>query len=318
MNGWGEVDSLSYQTDGIYQTKITLAAGTYGFKIASGDWSTINLGAPDSGGEVLEDESFSLLPGSNDNLSITIAVDGTYIFTLDASDISAPTLLVENEEPFVGTAVFIRGDMNGWSEDNPLVYVGNGKYQVTISMTASTPNFKIASADWSTINMGAPADDMEIFEGEMQLLLSGSNDNFNMVFAEDGDYTFVFDASNLAEPTLSIYAAEMFGETSVYIRGDMNGWGEVDLLNYDGASSYSVEINLAAGDYGFKVASGDWSTVNLGAPADTNVVTLDSPLLLVQDSQDNLSVSIAEDGDYIVTVAGPNPNTPTITMSKKP
>jgi pullulanase len=110
----------------------------------------------------------------------------------------------------------------------------------------------------------------------------------------------------------------MFGETSVYIRGDMNGWGEVDLLNYDGASSYSVEINLAAGDYGFKVASGDWSTVNLGAPADTNVVTLDSPLLLVQDSQDNLSVSIAEDGDYIVTVAGPNPNTPTITMSKKP
>ncbi len=318
MNGWGEVDSLSYQTDGIYQTKITLAAGTYGFKIASGDWSTINLGAPGSGGEVLEDESFSLLPGSNDNLSITIAVDGTYFFTLDASDTSAPTLLVENEEPFVGTAVFIRGDMNGWSEDNPLVYVGNGKYQATISMTASTPNFKIASADWSTINMGAPADDMEIFEGEMQLLLSGSNDNFNMVFAEDGDYTFVFDASNLAEPTLSIYAAEMFGETSVYIRGDMNGWGEVDLLNYDGASSYSVEINLAAGDYGFKVASGDWSTVNLGAPTDTNMVTLDSPLVLVQDSQDNLSLTITEAGDYIITVAGPNPNTPTITVSKKP
>ncbi len=318
MNGWGEVDGLTYQTDGIYQTKITLAAGTYGFKIASGDWSTINLGAPGSGGEVVEDESFSLLPGSNDNLSITIAVDGTYIFTLDASDSNAPTLLVENEEPFVGTPVFIRGDMNGWSEDNPLTYVGGGKYQVTISMTASTPNFKIASADWSTVNMGAPADDMEITEGENQLLLSGSNDNFNMTFTEDGDYTFVFDASNLAEPTLSIFSAEMFGATPVYIRGDMNGWGEVDLLNYDGASSYSVEINLSAGDYGFKVASADWSTVNLGAPADTNVVTLDSPLLLVQDSQDNLSITITEDGDYIVTVAGPNPQTPTISISKKP
>ena len=318
MNGWGEVDGLIYQADGIYQTKITLAAGSYGFKIASGDWSTINLGAPSSGVEVVEDESFSLLPGSNDNLSITIAVDGTYIFTLDSSDINAPTLLVENEEPFVGTPMFIRGDMNDWSEDNRLIYVGGGKYQVTISMTASTPNFKIASADWSTIDMGAPADDMEIFEGEVQLLLSGSIDNFSMVFAEDGDYTFVFYASNLAEPTLSIYAAEMFGATPVFIRGDMNDWGEVDLLNYDGASSYSVEINLTAGDYGFKVASGDWSTVNLGAPADTNVVTLDSPLVLVQDSQDNLSVTITEAGDYIVTVAGPNPLTPTINISKKP
>ena len=69
---------------------------------------------------------------------------------------------------------------------------------------------------------------------------------------------------------------------------------------------------------GFKVASGDWSTVNLGAPTDTNMVTLDSPLVLVQDSQDNLSLTITEAGDYIITVAGPNPNTPTITVSKKP
>jgi len=317
MNGWGEIDGLVYQANGIYQAKITLAAGSYGFKIASGDWSTINLGATGSGGEVLEDQNFSLLSGSNDNLSITIAVDGTYFFTLDASDTNAPTLLVENEEPFVGTPVFIRGDMNGWSEDNPLVYIGNGKYQATITISASTPSFKIASADWSTVNMGAPADDMEITEGENQLLLSGSSDNFSMNFAVDGDYTFVFDASNLAEATLSIYSAEMFGVTPVFIRGDMNGWGEVDLLNYDGASSYSVEINLTAGDYGFKVASGDWSTINLGAPADTTVVTLDSPLLLVQDSQDNLSVTIVDDGVYIVTVAGPNPTIPTINISKK-
>jgi pullulanase len=317
MNGWGEVDDLTYQADGIYQTKITLAAGTYGFKVASGDWSTINLDAPSTGGEVIEGTNFSLLPGSNDNLSITIAVDGTYFFTLDASNIVTPTLLVENEEPYVGTPVFIRGDMNGWSEDNQLTYVGDGKYQTTITINASTPSFKIASADWSTINMGAPADDTEVFEGERQLLLSASNDNFTMVFAEDGDYTFVFDASNLDEPTLSIYSAEMFGNTTVFIRGDMNGWGEVDNLSYDGASSYSVEINLAAGDYGFKVASGDWSTFNLGAPAETNIVTIDSPLTLVQDSQDNLSLSIAEAGDYIFTVAGPNPQIPTITVSKK-
>ena len=98
----------------------------------------------------------------------------------------------------------------------------------------------------------------------------------------------------------------------------MNSWGEVDQLSYAGASSYSVEVNLTAGDYGFKIASGDWSTFNLGAPADTNVVTLDSPLTLVQGSNDNLSVTIVDDGVYIVTVTGPDPTEPTVNISKKP
>jgi pullulanase len=319
MNSWSADDAFTYMGDGVYQAKVTLAAGSYGFKVADFDWSSsINLGAPSSGGEVLEDQNFNLLPGSNDNLSITIAVDGTYIFTLDAANIEAPTLLVKNEEPFVGTAVFIRGDMNGWSEDNPQNNKGNGKYQATITISASTPSFKIASADWSTVNMGAPADDMEITEGEVQLLLSGSGDNFSMNFATDGEYTFIFDASDLAEATLTIYSAEMFGATPVFIRGDMNSWGEVDQLSYAGAGSYSVEVNLTAGDYGFKIASADWSTFNLGAPADTNVVSLDSPLTLVQGSNDNLSVTIVDDGVYIVTVTGPDPTEPTVNISKKP
>jgi pullulanase len=157
---------------------------------------------------------------------------------------------------------------------------------------------------------------MEITEGENQLLLSGSSDNFSMNFAEDGDYTFVFDASDLAEATLSIYSAEMFGATPVYLRGSMNGWGAVDLLSYAGASSYSVEVNLTAGDYEFKVADSDWTTFNLGAPADTNVVTLDSPLILLQGGG-NLSVTIVDDGIYIVTVTGPDPTAPTVNISKK-
>lgn len=317
MNGWGETDSLVYKGDGIYQATITLNADSYGFKIASSDWSTVNLGAPGTGGLVTEGETFTLLPGSNDNLSINIAIDGTYIFELDASNLDAPTLTVTNEEPFVGTAVFVRGDMNGWSEDNPFTYIGGGKYQTTISISASTPSFKIASADWSTVNMGAPADDMEIIEGEQQLLLSGSNDNFSMVFTEDGDYTFVFDASNLAEPTLSIYAAEMYAGTPVFVKGSMNGWGAVDELSYLGNSTYSVEIDLNAEAYEFKVADADWSNINMGA-GENNIVTVGSATELLQGSQTNLSLTIAEAGTYIFTVTGPNPQTPTITLTKKP
>jgi len=317
MNGWGEVDAFEYKGDGVYQATIELAAQDYQFKVASGDWATVNLGAPGTGNLVEEGVDFTLLPGSNDNLNISIGLAATYVFTLDASDTSAPVLRVRNEEPFVGTTVYIRGGMNGWGETNPLTYIGGGKYSATFSVEAGTHDFKVASGDWATVNMGAPADDREVLLGEEQLLVSGSNDNLYMAFADTGDYTFIFDASDLNEPTLTVYSAKMFGDTTVYIRGGMNGWGEVDALAYQGDGIYSVEIAVDAGSHEFKVASGDWSTFNLGAdPADKQVI-LDQPYTLTQGSNDNLQLTVEESATYVFTVVGPNPDSPTVTVSKK-
>lgn len=292
-----------------------MAAGSYEFKVASADWSTINNGAPADDIEVIEGEDKVLVPGSNDNLSLTITTDATYIFSLDASDTNAPILNVRNEEPFVGTTVYIRGGMNGWGEESPLNYLGEGKYSATIAVEEGSHEFKVASADWATVNMGAPADDKEVFIGEEQLLVPGSNDNLMMTFASTGDYTFILDASNTDEPVLTVYSAEMFGATTVFIRGAMNGWGEVDALTYQGNSQYSVDIAIDAGSYEFKVASADWATFNLGASEDNNV-GLDSPYLLTQGSNDNLLITIEESATYQFSVQGPNPESPTVTVSK--
>ena len=316
MNGWGEVDSFIYLGEGVYQTSIKLTANDYEFKVASGDWSTANFGAPNTGNIVEEGVDFTLTSGG-DNLALSISADSTYIFTLDASNIDAPILTVKNEEPFVGTTVYIRGDMNGWNESNPFTYIGGGKYSATFIVEADTYSFKVASADWSTVNMGAPANDTEVLITEEQLLLPSSNDNLTITFSDTQEYTFTFDASNLDAPTLSVYKSEMFGDTSVYIRGDMNGWGEVDTLTYQGNASYSVEIELAAASYGFKVASADWSTFNLGAGSDGGVVNLDQSLTLSAGSNDNLSFSVDEVATYVFTVTGPNPNAPTVTVTKK-
>ena len=207
--------------------------------------------------------------------------------------------------------------MNGWGETNPLTYIGAGQYTATFSVEANTYNFKVASADWSTVNMGAPSNDTEVLIGEAQLLLANSYDNLSITFSETQEYTFTFDASDLNAPTLSVHKSQMFAETPVYIRGDMNGWGEVDSVTYQGNASYSVEIELAAASYGFKVASGDWSTFNLGAGPDGGVVNIDQPLSLLQGSNDNLSFVAPEAASYIFTVTGPNPNNPTVTVSKK-
>ena len=165
--------------------------------------------------------------------------------------------------------------------------------------------------------MGAPANDTEVLLAEQQALLSGSNDNLTITIPTSHEYTFTFDASDLDAPTLSVHKSQMFEDSTVYIRGDMNGWGEVDILTYQGNASYSVEIALTAASYGFKVASADWSTFNIGAGDSGGVVNLDQPLTLLRDSNDNLSFVADEDATYVFTVTGPNPGAPTVTVSKK-
>jgi len=318
MNSWGTTDAMNYAGQGVYQAKIHLVAGSYSFKLATDDWSSVNLGAPADDKIVLEGEQQPVLPNSNDNFSITISTEATYIFALDASNTSAPILTVRNEEPFVGTTVFIRGGMNAWGETNPFSYIGNGQYSATFTVAAGRYDFKVASSDWATVNMGAPSGDSEVLLGEQQLLLAGSQTNLSMNFADSGEYTFIFDASNLNEPTLSVYSAQMFGATTVFIRGDMNSWGEVDTLTYQGNASYSVDVALEAKSYAFKVASSDWSTVNLGANVTDNNVAVGQTYQLLQGSNDNLNLTVSEAGTYTFTVTGPNPNSATITVVKKP
>ncbi|TKB46386.1 alpha-1,6-glucosidase domain-containing protein [Thalassotalea mangrovi] len=315
MNGWGETDAMTYQGNGVYSVDIDLAAGEYNFKVASGDWSTVNLGAP-NGDSVMLNTDLVLVPGSNDNLKITITEETRYTFSIDATNTSAPILSVTYEEPFYGTTVFLRGDMNGWGETTPFTYIGDGKYALTTTIEAGDKYFKVASADWATVNMGAPFDDTEVFEREEQLLVPGSNDNLHMVFA-DGEYTFIFDASNQQEPILSVYSAKMFGETTVYVKGSMNGWSENDAMTYIGNSTYTLTLSLDAQSYEFKVASQDWSTVNLGATSgDDADVFLSTPEALVQDSQTNFKIDISEAGDYLFTVTGPDPLNSTLTVTK--
>ncbi|WP_171022315.1 alpha-1,6-glucosidase domain-containing protein [Thalassotalea litorea] len=315
MNGWQNDDAMTYVGDGVYELDISLTAGDYYFKVADADWAAVNLGAPSTDPVVIGDDKV-LLPYSNDNLLISLTDDTTYTFRLDASNPDAPVLTVEFEEPYYGTAVFLRGDMNGWSEDNQFTYIGNDMYSLTTTIEAGDKYFKVASADWSSVNMGAPADDTEVFEGESQQLVSGSNDNMHMVFA-DGEYTFIFDVSNQQEPKLRVYSAKMFGDTTVYVKGGMNGWSEDDAMTYVGNSTYTLTLSLDAQSYEFKVASQDWATVNLGATSgDDADVFLDSAEALVQDSQDNFKIDITEAGEYLFTVTGPDPLNSTLTVSK--
>lgn len=116
----------------------------------------------------------------------------------------APVLTVENEEPYAGTEVYLRGGFNGWGTDTPLIYQGSRQYQVAMSLTAGSYEFKVASEDWATVNLGAisGADaDKQVMVGATTYL-AATNDNLVLTIEEDGDYVFVLDATDKAEPVL--------------------------------------------------------------------------------------------------------------------
>ncbi|MEO2281999.1 alpha-1,6-glucosidase domain-containing protein [Pseudoalteromonas pernae] len=313
LNGWGIANAFEYVGNGEYQIAIALTAGSYEFKVASEDWSTVDFGALSADvAEVIEGEA-EQLTRSGANLTFTAAIDATYVFSFDATDTDNPVLTVYNEEPFVGTPVYLRGSLNDWSTNDELSYQGKGVYAVTKQLTAGSYEFKVASSDWNTVDYGSGESSNAVTIGT-EKLLAVKGGNMSIDIPADGQYQFVFDASNLDDPLMTVFDAQMFGQTQVYLRGSVNGWGTDNPLIYDGDAMYSTTMTLEAGDYEFKVASEDWSTVDFGGSGDAPVAVLGeaTPLEAVGA---NIALSIANAGDYRFTVKGPDLSKLTVTVS---
>lgn len=309
MNDWGTTNALSYSGNGDYQLSLSLDAGTtYEFKVASEDWSAVNFG----GDTTVELNSPNTLTRGGANLFFTPSESGAYLFEFNATDAEAPVLTVRTEEPYSGTTVFLRGSMNGWGEVDAFNYIGVGKYEISVALTAGDYEFKVASADWSTVNFGA--DNPLVVGSTASLVNNGAN--ITLSIPADGNYIFVFDAENTENTSISVFEAGMYGETAVYVRGTMNGWGVDDALNFDGSHIYTAILSLVPGNYEFKVASEDWSTVDFGAGQAGNQLQLGSPLELAPVGGD-IGITITEAGDYQFELRGPDIGAPVMTVRKQ-
>ncbi|MEL7382079.1 MAG: pullulanase-type alpha-1,6-glucosidase [Pseudomonadota bacterium] len=108
--------------------------------------------------------------------------------------------------PFGSTQVYLRGSMNGWSTDNELSYQGEGIYQFNGYLTPGEYQFKIASSDWSSINLGFA----ELAQANQSVSLSDAgNGNIKLAVTEQGLYNFVFDASNQASLSVAVINSQV-------------------------------------------------------------------------------------------------------------
>lgn len=314
MNGWSTDNQLTYQGDGIYRTNIDLTAGTtYGFKLASEDWSTVDFGASD--GVVLENTA-KVLSRAAGNLSFTPSATSNYFFEINANDPEAPELTIRNADIYAGTAIYIRGGINGWGIDSELVHTGGGIYKVIVDVGANTgvQEFKIASEDWSTVDLSHGDGEQLVLEDTPKLIGSGAGStNMTMDFAVSGEYTFLLDTSNPSQTYLTVHQTKMYGDQLIYLKGSFNGWSNDNELVYQGDSRYQVDMVLTAGDYEFKFANADWSDINYGAAADDQTISLSTAKQLYFNTA-NIMLTVPADGTYRFMVDGPNDSEPTMTI----
>jgi pullulanase len=154
------------------------------------------------------------------------------------------------------------------------------------------------------VDFGSAEADASLTLGTAErLAIAGANMTIDIT--EQGDYQFILDASDLNNVALKVLNAQMFAETPVYIRGSLNTWGTDNPLIYQGDAVYSASIALNVGDYEFKVASEDWSTVDYGGRGEAPVININETLLL-EAVGGNISLSITESGTYMFKVIGPD------------
>jgi pullulanase len=316
--GWDPVatNRLVYEGDGIYSVLLAVPASAVNepiiFKVAEANWSMPNLGST----AIMEiGDTITLTQGSNDNIRINVPTAGTYRFVLDASEsTTAPTLTVENPDVYRDVAVYLRGTVTSWdttTSANQFVHEGNSVYAISIPLAVGDDfMFKIASADWSTVNLGSAT---PVVLGENVALTQGSNDNLMLDITVAGNYRFEVDARNPDAPIVKVYREDLFAATPIYLRGTVSsaGWGDANSINqmtYAGKGLYTKTLTMAAGNYEFKVAEANWSNPNLGGSA----VVLGEPGEVTQGSNDNIGLSITTAGDYRFTLDTRNPNAITI------
>jgi len=296
MNTWGTTDVAKFTGYGSYTAVAELTAGTpYGFKFASSDWNTIDIG----GGKVTAGEGSLAFTEDGSNLSVTVDTTGLYAFKLDAQNEGAYTLTITSytdTAPFGETPVYIRGFMDEWdgSSDNILTYQGKGVYSVKIAPTiteSATTGFKIADGSWGSINYGAVEGNAAIGFGSAATMVSGSNTNFSMKADPGYTYTFTVDMFYAPKPTVTVTRDAVveeacsnlpvssetptLGDTKLFVRGDLSSWAADTQyqLSYKGNNVYQAVFTYS-GAIQFKIAddSANWTTqfyVPTSATSDT-------------------------------------------------
>ena len=102
--------------------------------------------------------------------------------------------------PYGSEKIFVRGSFNSWEQDAEMQYIGDGKYLFESYFEPGVYEFKIASGDWSTVNLGFD----QVKSGDGSVSFEKNGDNIRITVTEQGVWRFELDASNKDQPSVVV------------------------------------------------------------------------------------------------------------------
>lgn len=225
--------------------------------------------------------------------------------------------------------LYLKGSFNDWLGDEATdeikaEYVfeyADGVYTMATAIAASTEDysFKIADDLWSEpTSFGATATEEPVVLAEGKTLVVGEDvgQNITLTVSADTNYQFIFDATDPELPVLTVIEVPL--KRVMYVKGTLNEWSNSQAMVYDGDNIYTSVFTLDATDYEFKVADANWTDdTNFGATLGDEMLDLDTPKSLVfgEGVAQNITLTIAEAGNYKFVLDTTTPEAPVLTVS---
>ncbi|MCC8117425.1 MAG: hypothetical protein LIP09_01570 [Bacteroidales bacterium] len=157
FQGWDLANALVVEgVDNVYGFE---AEGISAFKFSTvydGDnWELFNSGAYTLNTNAVIGEN-ALVPG---DWNIALPWAGDYTIVIDLNNMIIE-LATDTPEPVVDTTIYLRGYMNDWGADEAYAFTEgeDGLYTLTLSMVEEGVEFKFATEDWETVDMGGVLD----------------------------------------------------------------------------------------------------------------------------------------------------------------
>ena len=204
---------------------------------------------------------------------------GRYVFTINMLE---QTYEIKPVGDWMYYGIYMRGGENGWGYPAVDGFFSSATEGTLLDPAIYLPagtEFKIADVNWNPINLGLASAGAITYGTPATLVNNGNNITASTAFT---GYAVLVQGENDWALTLKPYATATAGaSTGIYVKGDMNGWGnenswEFKTTAYEGVyeiANVSIDANT-----GFKVADADWSKVNLGQGSEPMALDVAFPL----------------------------------------
>ena len=296
--------TYSFTCDGMVYWKLVTPdvhaeVGQPGFDANTSFWPFLYRGVPEDGDNL----NGTLIQEDGDAPSIPA---GEWTITVNMKDFTYTVTGTPAVAAGAPSGIYLRGGFNDWGNPASSEFIATeteGIYVIPfITMTAG--EFKVASADWSTVDFGSNGGAF-VVGTEYEL---GKDGNINLT-ADFTGYAVLTKSTDSYSLLLQPYASETAGtSTGIYLRGGMNDWGADAAYEFQTSAYKDVYVlsnqSINAG-VEFKIADASWGAINFGGTPNVDL-TKQTCIGLVYNA-DNISLASAFTGNLrFINLLGAN------------